>query len=204
MKKRTTLIYRIITILLASFASLAIFLILRQKPDAKKFIEKIRAENKTGFDSLNNALAEENALYSQIEKNIDQDNFTTASKLIDTLLVHGKTHKAYVYKGMIYAKQADYSKAIEQYNLAIQEDEFSIAFSKRAEAYISLNKLDLAINDYKKMYAHNYDFSLPLAKTFELKNQKDSALKYYLIYSDHYPNHQFTLNRIESLKSKSM
>jgi hypothetical protein len=85
--------------------------------------------------------------------------------------------------------------------ISIGNDRYSLGLSKRAEAYEKMNKLGLALEDYKIIYDINYDFSLPSAKTFELKKNKDSSLKYYLIYSNHYPQDRLVKRKIDSLKS---
>ncbi len=104
------------------------------------------------MDSLQNEINKENALYSQLQKSINDGDFQTALPLIDTLFSQNKRDIAHVYMGMYYEKQSDFEKAIEHYNRAIEINEFSIAMSRRAEAYIKLNKFDLALQDYKKIY----------------------------------------------------
>ena len=107
----------------------------------------------------------------------------------------------HLYKGMIYAKQNKYPEAIEEYNIAIENEPFPLELEKRAEAYIKINKLDLALNDYKKAYSLNYDYSLHVATTFELMIKKDSALKYYQTYLEHYPNDTTVQQKVRSLIS---
>lgn len=170
-------------------------------PDGKSFIDKIREENKTGFDSLQNAINYENDLNYRIKKSISTGDFKTAYALMDSLPAFGKIPTIHLYKGMIYAKQNKYPEAIEEYNIAIAEEPFPTNLNKRAEAYIKMDKLDSALNDYKKSYSLNYDYSLQIATTFELINKKDSALKYYQIYLMHYPNDTAVQQKVKSLKS---
>jgi tetratricopeptide (TPR) repeat protein len=158
------------------------------KPNAANFIDKIREENKAGFDSLQNAINYENDLNCRIEKSIYTGDFNTAYTLMDSLPTFGKTNSMHLYKGMIYAEQKKYPEAIEEYNIVIEAEPFPFALDKRAKAYIKTNKLDFALHDYKKAYLLNYDYSIQVATTFELINKKDSALKYYQIFLGHYPN----------------
>jgi tetratricopeptide (TPR) repeat protein len=156
--------------------------------DAKTFIEKIRDDNKAGFDSLQKAIKYENDLNFRIKKSIDDNEFTTATHLMDSLPAFGKTNSIHLYNGMIYAEQKKYSEALEEYNILIDADPFPLALDKRAKVYIKINKFDFALKDYKKAYSLNYDYSLQIATTFELIQKKDSALNYYKIYLEHYPN----------------
>ncbi len=170
-------------------------------PDAKNFIDKIREENKAGFDSLPKAINKENNLNYRIKKSISTGDFKIAYALMDSLPSFGKTSSIHLYKGMIYAEQKKYTEAIEEYNILIDTEPFPLALDKRAETYIKMEKLDFALNDYKKAYSLNYDYSLQVATTFELINKKDSALKYYQIYLGHYPNDTLVKKKVSLLKS---
>lgn len=181
--------YRILAVIV--LAGIGIFLFCRYTNDttkAKNFIERIREGNKAGFDSLQNAINYENDLNYRIQKSINNDDFKTAYALIDSLPAFGKTHSIHLYQGMIYEKQKKYTKAIEEYTTVIDAEPFPLALNKRAEVYIKINRLNLALNDFKKSASLNYDYSLEVANTFMLMNKKDSALKYYQIYLEHYPN----------------
>lgn len=159
-------------------------------------MEKIREQNKAGFDSLQTALNYENNLHLRIKENINIDDYKTALILIDTLFILGKTDFVHLYKGMIYEKQSDYSKAIGEYNIAIGNGDFPLALVKRGDAYRKLNKPYSAINDYEKAFRWNFDNSLQIASIYELINKKDSALKYYHIYMEHYPNDTMAQQKI--------
>lgn len=158
-----------------------------RKSSAAKFIEKIRDENKSGFDSLQNTINYENDLNRRIEESIYAGDFNTAFTLMRSLPAYSKTNSIHLYRGMIYSEQKKYLEAIEEYNIVIDAEPFPLALDKRAKIYIKTNKIDLALDDYRKAYVLNYDYSLQIAKTFELINKKDSALKYYEIYLGYYP-----------------
>lgn len=173
-----------------------------RKPNATSFIEKIKKENKAGFDSLQRAINYENDLNHRIERSIYTGDFKTAYALMDSLPPFGKTHSILLYQGMIYEKQKKYPEAIEEYSKAINELPYSKAKSKRAEVYLKINKPELALSDYKEIYKYNYYYSLQLANTFMLMNKKDSALKYYQIFLEHYPNDTTVQQKINSLKRR--
>ncbi|MEO7620079.1 MAG: tetratricopeptide repeat protein [Chitinophagaceae bacterium] len=180
--------------------SLILSISCNNKNSGERFIEDVRAENKARFDSLNVAIAKENFLYQDIEENINRSNFKTALSQIDTLFGRNKTDIAHVYMGMIYAKQGKFRQAIEEYNIALAELKFSKALNKRAEVYIKLNYLDSALIDYKTGYQWNFDYSLEIARVYELLQRKDSAIKYYQIYLHYYPNNKNIVEKINKLK----
>jgi tetratricopeptide (TPR) repeat protein len=159
-----------------------------RKPDAGNFINKIREENKAGFDSLQHAINYENDLNYRINKSIHAGDFNTAYSLMDSLPAFGKTNTIHLYKGMIYAEQKKYTEAIEEYNKVLDKVPYSKAKGMRAEVYVKMTKPELALSDYKEIYQYNHYYSLHVANTFMLMNKKDSALKYYQIYLEHYPN----------------
>ena len=61
-----------------------------------------------------------------------------------------------------------------------------------------MNEFQLAIDDYKQSYDVNYDYSLKLGDTYLLMNKKDSALKYYQIYLEHYPKDSIAQAKLKS------
>ena len=169
--------------------------------DGNNFVNTIREEIKPGIDSLQNKMDYENNLNYRIEKCISAGDFKTASALMDSLPLFLKSSTIHCYKGMIYAEQRKYFEAIQEYNKAIDEAPFPTNLNKRAEAYIKINKLDSALNDYKKSYFLNDEFSYQVASTFELLHKKDSALKYYQIFSGQYPNDTTAQKKVSSLMS---
>ncbi len=175
----------------------------RKTFDPKGFLNEIREKNKPGLDSLQQAINYENNLNFRIQKAINDSNFTTAYAHFDSLPNFRKTNTIHLYKGMINVKQKKYDQAIEEYNYLIDVEPFPLALGKRAEVYVKTNKPDLALNDYKKAYSLNYDYSLQVATTFELINKKDSALKYYQIYLKHYPNDTAAQQRLSRLKTNN-
>lgn len=161
----------------------------RNTLDTKEFLEKIRDENKVGFDSLQRAINYENDLNYRIKKSIADSDFVTAVHLIDSLPLFGRYETVLRYQGNILEKKGDYVKALKKYDSVIVIDKYSIAIDDKARVLIKMNNLKEAINTYKIPFKwNNYDNALQIAKTFELMQEKDSALNYYKIYLEHYPN----------------
>lgn len=173
----------------------------RKTMDVKGFLNEIREKNKPGLDSLQQAINYENNLNFRIQKAINDSDFTTAYALMDSLPNFGKKHSIYLYAGMIYEKQKKYSEAIKIYTEAINELSFSKAKSMRAAVYVRINKLDSALYDYKSISEYNEFYNLQVASTFQLMHKKDSALKYYQIYLEHYPNDTAAQQRLSQLKT---
>lgn len=195
-----SLSYRILAAV--ALTAVGIFLLYRYTNNtskAKNFVERIREENKAGFDSLQNAINYENNLNYQIQKSIGNDDFKTAYALMDSLPAFGKTHSIHLYQGMIYEKQKKYIEAVEEYTQAINEIPYSKAKSMRGDVYIKMNKPELALSDFKEIYTYNHYYSYSIANTFMLMNKKDSALKYYQIYLEHYPNDTAVQQKIKKL-----
>jgi tetratricopeptide (TPR) repeat protein len=187
---------------IAMLAGLILFYNYTKKHTARgeNFIEQIREDLKPGTDSLQNALRHENYLNRQIKKDIDNGNFSDAYAVMDSLPAFGKEYDTHLYQGMIYSEQKKYKEAIEEFTNLIKEDPAPITYDKRAKVYITINKLDSAIDDYKNAASINYDYDLQVANTFILLHKKDSALKYYKIFSKHYPGDSGVQRKINLLK----
>ena len=201
MKKRE-LKYLNPLIVLLIIAGTLLLIKYNRKPNVVEFLQEIRKRNKSGFDSLQTEINRQDVLYSLIQESINKGNFKTSFSLIDSLSAKGNVDMAHVYKGIVYEKQNNYLKAIEEYNNAIAMDEFSLGLSKRAGVYTKMNELDLALKDYKKIYEWNFDYSLEIAHAFELKEMKDSAMKYYMVYIEYYPNDELVSGKIDSLRKR--
>ncbi|AEV97057.1 hypothetical protein A4D02_18190 [Niastella koreensis] len=198
MNKRNKQFSLLLLTLIAGASGFFIFRYVYRKPDAATFINKVREENIAGLDSLKRAIAYENDLNLRIEKSIHNGDFNTAYYLMDSLPAFGKANSLHLYSGMIYEKQKKYQEAIKEYSTLISNEPFPLALSKRAGIYVVMNKLDSALSDYKKAAAINYDYSLQVGTVFNLMYKKDSALKYYNIYLEHYPNDTAVQHKIKN------
>lgn len=132
------------------------------------------------FDSLINAKAYDYAL-----------------SVLDTIDIH--TQYFHNYRGLIFMQKRHYKDAIKEFTSVLPYNKYHNAKGYRASAYVKVGLLDSAVRDYMEIYAHNHSFSLPLAETYELKGEKDSAKKYYLIYLDRYPDSLSVRRRLERL-----
>lgn len=191
------------SIIIIGFVIILLFLSLfffynksKQHIQAKNFIDKIRKDNKASFDSIQHALNYESELNYRIKLSIQNHDFTTAYSLMDSLPSFGKENIITIYEGMIYEKKKEYLKAISKYTIAINYDKHSIAVENRAQLFIKMNRFQDAINDYKIPLEWNNYYNLKIAQVFELMGKKDSAVKYYIIYSRHYPNDTIASKKI--------
>lgn len=152
-------------------------------------IESVRNEVQPKLDSQLNAIALKNNLYRRIDFLIKMHELVNASQLLDSVTkLYGKEGQTFVYRGMIYQKSSNYDEALKQYNRALENEKFPFALAKRAELYLEKKEFDLALEDYRAAYKKNFDYSIELGKAFQLMKLKDSAIKYYSEYLEHYPN----------------
>jgi tetratricopeptide (TPR) repeat protein len=193
MKKKKFLYILLITLLISG--SYTIYVKSSKKSKILDILEEAKKDNKKGLDSLQKAINDENNMKEKIIESIKNKNYEHSLLLIDSLPDFAKKHSTYLYKGMIYEDQNNFSKAIEEYTNAIKEIKYSIALAKRAEIYIKVKKINMALEDYKKIYEWNKDYSLNIADLYNSVKQRDSATKYYKIYLEHYPNDLDVLKR---------
>ncbi|MEJ7830386.1 MAG: hypothetical protein WKF91_19410 [Segetibacter sp.] len=198
-KKKEATYRNIIIALLIIATGFLLYKYSSSKFNVQQNLNNLREENKYGFDSLNKAIKYENDLNRRIEVSINKEDFKTAFSLIDSLPPFGKAHSIYIYKGMIGEKQKNYLESIKEYNNAINEIPLSKAKSLRAALYVKMNKLDSALSDYKSIYSYNHYYSGFVANTFMLMKKKDSALKYYQIYLEQYPQDDSVRQKLNSL-----
>lgn len=94
---------------------------------------------------------------------------------------------AHYYLGFAYLRKGQYEQAIESLEDFSNNDEvlMALSYSGIADAYVELNKLDDAINFYKKASTKSKDqFSTPiflmkLGMTYEMANEKQKAVETY-------------------------
>ena len=160
-----------------------------RKPDIVKKIDDLRKETSLSIDSFNRKLNAENRFFDSIQYLIDSGKLDAADNVIEQLLnTRPLDDRLHVLKGQVFEAHMQYDSALNEYNFVIFRIPYPNALDKRATLFIKLGRYENAIKDYKKAYEVNYDFSYQLAKTFELIKEKDSALKYYHIYLEHYPD----------------
>jgi tetratricopeptide (TPR) repeat protein len=196
--KRNNFILIATFFLLAAIAAMIFF----PKKRFHERINDIRKETIPMFDSLSNKINKENNFITNINLLIERNDLQLAHKLIDTAIERNPTKGIYyTYKGMVYAAEGNYQKALKEYDTSIMvnRSEFPLVLERKAEAFINLKDYDKAIENYKKAASLNTDFNYQVATTFETIKEKDSALKYYLMYQKHYPNDKYILQKIRFL-----
>jgi len=155
-------------------------------------------------DSLSAALKGDATTTSGVEKIADEYSITKAGDL------------AAFYAGTIYLKQGKFNEAIESLKKFDANDYLvqARAYSLIGDAYMELNKLDEAIDYYKKASNHSpNDFFTPeylmkLGLAYELKNDYSMAAQAYETIvekhkkSDAVNKAKRALGRAESMKTK--
>ncbi len=155
-------------------------------------------------DSLNAALKGDATTTAGVEKVADEYSMTKAGDL------------AAFYAGTAYLKQGKFNEAIESLKKFDANDYLvqARAYSLIGDAYMELNKLDDAIDYYKKASNHSpNDFFTPeylmkLGLAYELKNDYSMAVQAYETIvekhkkSDSVNKAKRALGRAESMKGK--
>ncbi len=137
----------------------------------------------------------------KIDTLIFNEKYTEALELIDSVDI--STDLKLDYQGQILFKQGKIRESINLFNQSIDLiGDFGKAVPNRANAYSKLRLYDSAIIDYKKIADINGYFNRPLAETFELMKDKDSALKYYKLYLNSYPDSTSVKNKILKLENE--
>ncbi|MGZ3997725.1 MAG: tetratricopeptide repeat protein [Flavisolibacter sp.] len=179
---------RLILKILALLSVTTVLIHCNEKQNGGQSIQSIRNEAQPEINSQLGAIALKNNLYHKVDLLIKTNELTKASQLLDSITMkYGKEDIAFVYRGMIYQMSASYEEALKQYNKAMEDRKFPFALEKRASLYLEKHQLGLALEDYRTAYQTNYDYGFQLARTFQLMKIKDSAIKYYLEYLEHYP-----------------
>lgn len=104
------------------------------------------------------------------------------------------TGNLHEYRGMVFEARGRYDSALNEYTRAGRYDE-------RAAVYVKMKKYDWAITDYYNEAQENSDYDVPLAETYLLANQKDSAIKYYKVYLSDHPDDTLVREKMEAIKA---
>ncbi len=162
-------------------------------------IEEMLSETRKSFAS-DVVLFDRNYLGLQIDTLISKGKYAEALEVVDSSNI--ARNLKLDYKGQILLKQGKFRESITLFNQAIALTKgFAKAISNRAKAYSLLKLYDSAIIDYKGIAEFNSDYNRPLAETYELMQEKDSALKYYNLFLTSYPDSASVKTRIRSLEN---
>jgi len=180
--RKNTLLF----IALAIIACFYTWLKFRPSPDIKELL-KPRVFNMDPDGSQGKRYT----LYFQIDSLLLVKSCEEAEQKIDSALsLNEKDVRLVDFKGQVLLCKGDAKESIAWFNKAMQIDgsKFPRALGHRAEAYCYLKKFDSAIVDLKECAEINFDYTKDLGKVYEKVGQKDSAIKYYQIFLDNYPD----------------
>lgn len=151
-------------------------------------IDDLRKELAPKFDSTSKQIAAENRFFDSIQHLISSGQLDGADNVINQLLAKDDRNDYFWnLKGQVFDARKQYDSALFYYDFAVRLYPSPNSLCNRALTFIKLKKYNEAITDYKNAYEQNSDYSYQLAQAFQLNKQKDSALKYYKIYLEHYP-----------------
>jgi tetratricopeptide (TPR) repeat protein len=140
-----------------------------------------------------------NDIEYKIDSLIEKEKYPEALALIDTAGISENLRMD--YKGQILLNQGKPRESIYWFNQAIAlVGAYSKSVPHRAKAYEALGIYDSAILDYKKIADINFDFYRPIAEVYDKMKLKDSALKYYKLFLEEYPDSNSVKIRIEHLE----
>ncbi|CAG8660425.1 11616_t:CDS:2, partial [Acaulospora morrowiae] len=115
-----------------------------------------------------------------------------------------------LYRGMIYHKLGEYKKSLENLDEAIKildDDEIIISLVERASVYVSINRLEDALNDFKKAFItepkHAY-MSKAISKgiklygiIYNLHSQSSNTFNWISLHKQHSQIPCLTLNKLK-------
>lgn len=191
---------KIISIVVSLVVTALVINLLWPRPDYMRAIEDLRKELEPRFDSLNKQMAANQKFFDDLEYLIASGQLDSADSIINHLLTKNYRSAHYhTLKGQVFEARQQYDSALLEYDYAIAKEPYSKALGKRATLFITMGREDEALMDYREIYSYNHSFSYNLGQLFETMNQKDSALKYYTIYLEHY-NDTAVQRKVEELK----
>jgi tetratricopeptide (TPR) repeat protein len=145
-------------------------------------------------------LPKQNNLDRTLDSLLSNNGYSEALQILDTASMMEEIKLN--YRGEICFKQGKLKESIEFFNKAVAlGGRYSISVANRAKAYSEMQVFDSAVIDYRSISYFNYDYYRPLAETFEKKSEKDSAIKYYRMFLDRYPDSISVQHKIEILEN---
>ncbi|SFQ31245.1 tetratricopeptide repeat protein [Parafilimonas terrae] len=197
--KKTSIFFSVIISIAITFLLINFF---TPKPDIVKKIKELKQQTQPSLDTFLNGINKETSFYDSIENLIQKGRLIEAENVLNQLVPRypNNTH-LHALKGMFYDAKGQYDSALIEYNFAVIKNKNPYVLNKRAITFLKLNHFDEAIEDFRTAYAMNIDYSLPLAQTFEKINKNDSAIKYYKLYLEQYPNAKSIQQKIASMQS---
>lgn len=110
--------------------------------------------------------------YDYARSNREKKAYQAAIDLYTEGLAFGENHKLYYERGITYALQGNYDKALKDYNRAIQifPEDYSYYY-RRSNAYIHMNRLDNAVKDINIALSLNPDNEDSIIRKKNLANR---------------------------------
>ena len=198
--KRTSKIYLALPCL-----AIVLFLItIGTKRNDNEIVDKLLFEPRVELKDFGQSITGRNEFYNKLDILIEKDSFKQALNILDTARIYEPLKLGYM--GLINLKLKKYRESINYFTEAfdLEGTGFSKFIAYRAYAYIKLNLVDSALEDYRYLASFNCDFYKPLAETYEGINRKDSAIKYYQLFLQHYPDSLSIGKKLAELKNGSL
>lgn len=97
-------------------------------------------------------------------------------------------YSRHLYLGRIYKAKGDYREAIANFDRCLFWDRRNVlATGLRAQTYEQLGHDEKALGDYQSITTCNWENFRHIARVFAKLNKRDSAIKYYRTFLQHYP-----------------
>jgi tetratricopeptide (TPR) repeat protein len=187
----------LILVIVAVVAFLGIRLFTKKTNEQQ--VEELIRKSKLG--NLNDDIRNRNYIYFKLDSLIQVKDYSGALKIVDTANITRASK--WNYMGEISLNQGMVRISINYFNkaIALEGTNFCKAVANRAQAYKELKRFDSAILDYKSISIINYDYYKPLAETYQILGENDSAIKYYQIFLNVYPDSLSIKKKIQNLKN---
>lgn len=141
--------------------------------------------------------------YNNIDSLLNLNKHNEAIRLSELRMVVYPDDIAYLTRhvGNIYYDKGDIDSAIIKYTEAIGLTNIYIsAYVDRGWAFMELDSLDLAIEDFEFAVSHNWDFYFDLGVAQEKKGIFVDAIDSYNKYLERHPDNQECLTKRDSIK----
>ena len=110
-------------------------------------------------------------------------DYNKASLFLNKAIAQSSNYyKPFYNRGLLYARNRDFEKAIADFTKAIELKKYNKAYTARAAAYFELNEIDKAISDAEmalKNNTTNGNTYYVLANCYNQQNELDKALAHY-------------------------
>jgi tetratricopeptide (TPR) repeat protein len=110
------------------------------------------------FLALNNVFSQENYSLETVNAKISENNFAEAEKILTYHIERGNTSKVlFIYRGFSYFNLKEFSKAIGDYNKAIEIGPDAVSYFWRGRSKLVLKQNIDAIADFDRAIELNFE-----------------------------------------------